>query len=61
MKAFAVTANHLPLHVASPGWLTPQELLLLCFVTLAAGGAIRLGPLVIQGPKRPRRRKRQRR
>ena len=56
MHAF-LAANHLPLHAASPGWLTPQELLLLCFVTLAAGGAIKLGPLSIQGPKRKRKRK----
>jgi hypothetical protein len=56
-------AGYLPPYAASLGWLTPQNLLILCVGTLGMGGAIKVGPLAIQGPRRPRRRrtKRQRR
>lgn len=60
MNAVHLAVDHLPHYAASSGWLTPQELLLLCVVTLGTGGAIKLGPLVIQGPKRTRRRRRSR-
>lgn len=57
MNAVYLAVDHLPRYAVSSGWLTPQELLLLCVGTLGTGGAIKLGPLVLQGPKRTRRRR----